>query len=249
MVTAVSTSIGAQKGLLIRNRAAFENARNIDTVIFDKTGTLTEGQFGVTDVMGNEISEDELLELAYALESQSEHPIAKGIVREGRRRNLELKEVTGFENLTGKGLMGIIGGRHIMVVSPGYLRSEGLSFHEREYEALAEEGKTVVFVLEGNKLLGYIALSDIVRDTAKEAINTLRKMNIVNILKLSRATYQKMIQNLIWATGYNAVALPLAAGVLYQQGIVISPALGAVFMSVSTIVAAINARLLKIDKK
>lgn len=342
LVTAVSTSIGAQKGLLIRNRVAFENARNIDTVVFDKTGTLTEGEFGVTDLLGIETSEDELIELAYALESQSEHPIAKGITREGKRRNLELKEVADFENLTGKGLMGVIGSRHIRIVSPGYLRNEGLSFDEIKYEALAEEGKTVVFILEENKLLGFIALSDIIRDAAKDAINTLREMNIdsymitgdnsraanyignklgidkvysevlphekaqkideihenhknvamtgdgvndapalaksdlgiaigagtdvaietadiilvrsnpldvVNIIKLSRATYRKMIQNLIWATGYNAVALPLAAGVLYQQGIVISPALGAVLMSVSTTVVAINARLLKIDRK
>ena len=341
LVTAVSTSIGAQKGLLIRNRAAFENARNIDTVVFDKTGTLTEGEFGVTDVIANQISEGELLDLAYALESQSEHPIAKGIAREGKRKNLQLKEVKDFENLTGKGLMGNVDGRHIMVVSPGYLKTENIGFDEKKYEELAKQGKTVVFIIEENKLLGFIALSDIVRETAKEAISTLKEMGIdsymitgdnsraaafigeqlnidkvysevlphekalkideihgnhkkvamtgdgvndapalaksdlgiaigagtdvaietadiilvksnpldvVNILKLSRATYRKMVQNLIWATGYNAVALPLAAGVLYQQGIVISPALGAVLMSVSTTVVAINARLLKIDK-
>ncbi len=340
LVTAVSTSIGAQKGLLIRNRAAFENARNIDTVVFDKTGTLTEGEFGVTDVISNQLPEGELLELAYALESQSEHPIAKGIAREGKRKNLQLKEVKDFENLTGKGLMGNVDGMHIMVVSPGYLKTENIGFDEKKYEELAKQGKTVVFIIEENKLLGFIALSDIVRETAKEAISTLKEMGIdsymitgdnsraaafigeqlnidkvysevlphekalkideihgnhkkvamtgdgvndapalaksdlgiaigagtdvaietadiilvksnpldvVNILKLSRATYRKMVQNLIWATGYNAVALPLAAGVLYQQGIVISPALGAVLMSVSTTVVAINARLLKID--
>lgn len=339
LVTAVSTSIGAQKGLLIRNRAAFENARNIDTVVFDKTGTLTEGEFGITDIIGNQLPKDELLILAYALESQSEHPIAKGIAREGKRKDLKLKEVTDFQNLTGKGLMGTVAGRSIMIVSPGYLRNEGIEFDESKYEDLAREGKTVVFILEQNNLLGFIALSDIIRETAKEAISTLKEMGIdsymitgdnrraaayigekliidkvysevlphekaqkideihlnhkkvamtgdgvndapalaksdlgiaigagtdvaietadiilvksnpldvVNILKLSRATYRKMVQNLIWATGYNAVALPLAAGVLYQQGIVISPALGAVLMSVSTIVVAINAKLLKL---
>jgi Cu2+-exporting ATPase len=339
LVTAVSTSIGARKGLLIRNRAAFENARKIDTVVFDKTGTLTEGKFGVTDIVGNGISEDELLTIAYALESQSEHPIAKGIAEEGKRRNLELKEVTDFKNLTGKGLKANVDGRSILIVSPGYLKENGIAFDEKKYAELAAEGKTVVFVLEHDIMLGFIGLSDIVREAAKEAVSTLKAMNIdsymitgdnsraasyigarlnidkiysevlphekalkieeiqsgkkkvamtgdgvndapalaksdlgvaigagtdvaietadiilvksnpldvVNILKLSRATYRKMIQNLIWATGYNAAAIPLAAGVLYQQGIVISPALGAMLMSVSTIVVAINAKLLKL---
>lgn len=339
LVTAVSTSIGAKKGLLIRNRAAFENARKINTVVFDKTGTLTEGQFGITDIQEKQGTKNELLELAYALESQSEHPIAKGIVRAGIKSGLSRKEVQEFQNITGKGLMGIIDGKHILIVSPGYLRNENIAFDEKQYEGLAQQGKTVVFVIEGNQVLGFIALTDIVRETAKEAIQTLKEMNIdsymitgdnsrvasyvgeqlkidqvyaevlphekalkideirinnrkvamtgdgindapalaksdlgiaigagtdvaietadiilvksnpldvVNILKLSRATYRKMVQNLIWATAYNAIALPLAAGVLYKQGIIISPAFGAVLMSLSTIVVAINARLLKI---
>lgn len=339
LVTAVSTSIGAKKGLLIRNRAAFENARRINTVVFDKTGTLTEGQFGVTDIQATKTTQNELIELAYALESHSEHPIAKGIVREAAKLDLPLKEVKDFQNLTGKGLMGTIDGRHIMVVSPGYLRSENISFDESQYEDLAQQGKTVVFVIEETKLLGFIALTDIIRETAKEAISTLKAMEIesyiltgdnsrvasyvgeqlkiskvyaevlphekalkieeihrdnkrvamtgdgindapalaksdlgiaigagtdvaietadiilvksnpldvVSILKLSRATYRKMVQNLIWATAYNAIALPLAAGILYNQGIVISPAFGAVLMSLSTIIVSINARLLKI---
>jgi Cu2+-exporting ATPase len=340
LVTAVSTSIGAQKGLLIRNRANFENARKIDTVVFDKTGTLTKGEFGVTDIQETTISKNQLLEIAYALESQSEHPIALGIVREAERLNLKLKEVSDFLNITGRGLMGKIDDKMIKIVSPGYLKTENISLDEVKYEALANQGKTVVFVIENNKLLGFIALGDTVRETAKEAIRTLKEMKIdsymitgdnsraaayigkqlnidkvyaevlpnekalkideihndkkfvamigdgvndapalaksdlgiaigagtdvaietadiilvksnpldvVNILKLSRATYQKMIQNLFWATAYNLVALPLAAGVLYNQGIVISPAMGAVFMSLSTIIVSINARLLKID--
>jgi Cu2+-exporting ATPase len=248
--------------------------------------------------------------------------------------------VTGFQNLTGIGLKAVVDGRDVLVVGPGYLRSEKITFDEPNYERLAGEGKTVVFVLAGNKLLGYIALSDILRDTARQAVEALKAMqvesimltgdnvraaayvgtklniskviaevlpqekaskieelqregkiiamtgdgvndapalaraelgiaigagtdvaietadvilvrsnplDVVNILKLSKATYKKMIQNLIWATGYNVVALPLAAGVLYNQGIAISPAMGAVLMSLSTIIVSINARLLKID--
>jgi Cu2+-exporting ATPase len=339
LVTAVSTSIGAQKGLLIRNRAAFENARNIDTVVFDKTGTLTKGEFGVTDIQDTAVPKNELLEIAYALESQSEHPIAQGIVREAQRLGLQLKEVEEFQNITGQGLWGKIDGKIIKIVSPGFIRAANIGFDEEKYEILASQGKTVVFVLEDNRLLGFIALGDKVRETAKEAISSLKEMKIdsymitgdnsraagyigkllnidkvyaevlpqekalkideihkskkivamtgdgvndapalaksdlgiaigagtdvaietadiilvksnpldvVNILKLSRATYRKMIQNLIWATAYNLVALPLAAGILYNQGIIISPAMGAVFMSLSTIIVAVNARLLKI---
>jgi Cu2+-exporting ATPase len=340
LVTAVSTSIGAKRGLLIRDRSAFENARKINSVVFDKTGTLTKGEFGITDIKAIDRSEDELLAIAYSVESNSEHPIAKGIVNEGKKRNLKLREVSDYKNLTGKGLLASIDDKEIMVVSPGYIKSKEIKFDEQHYEELAQQGKTVVFVLENNKLIGYLALSDIIRETAIEAVDTLRSMGIesimltgdnqrvasyvgkklnldtviaevlphekseridelirkgkkvamtgdgvndapslaradlgiaigagtdvaietadiilvksnpldvVNIIKLSKATYRKMIQNLIWATGYNLIALPLAAGILYNQGIVISPALGAVFMSLSTIIVAINARLLKID--
>lgn len=339
LVTAVSTSIGAQKGLLIRNRAAFENARNIDTVVFDKTGTLTKGEFGVTDIQDTAVSKNELLEIAYALESQSEHPIAQGIVREAQRLGLQLKEVKEFQNITGQGLRGKIDGKIMKIVSPGFIRTENIDFDEEKYEILANQGKTVVFVLEEDRLQGFIALGDTVRESAKEAISSLKEMKIdsymitgdniraaayigkqlnigkvyaevlpqekalkiaeihdsgrmvamtgdgvndapalaksdlgiaigagtdvaietadiilvksnpldvVNILKLSRATYRKMVQNLIWATAYNLVALPLAAGILYDQGIIISPAMGAVLMSLSTIIVAVNARLLKI---
>jgi Cu2+-exporting ATPase len=340
LVTAVSTSIGAKRGLLIRNRNAFENARKLNSVVFDKTGTLTEGAFGVTDIRAINNTEDELISIAYSVESNSEHPIAKGIVNEGKKRNLKRTEVNDYLNLPGKGLQATIDEKRVMVVSPGYMKSQDYEFDVEHYEELAQQGKTVVFVLENENLIGYIALSDIIRGTAKEAISTLREMNIesimltgdnqkvasyvgkilnidtviaevlpqeksekidellrkgrkvamtgdgvndapslakadlgiaigagtdvaietadiilvksnpldvVNIIKLSRATYKKMIQNLIWATGYNIIALPLAAGVLYNQGILISPALGAVFMSLSTVIVAINAKFLKID--
>ncbi len=340
LVTAVSTSIGAKSGLLIRDRSAFENARKINSVVFDKTGTLTEGEFGITDLVAIKRPEDELLAIAYSVELNSEHPIAKGIVKEGKKRNLARREVHHYQNLTGMGLQASIDDQDIMIVGPRYVKDHQIEFDEDHYEALAQQGKTVIFILEGNKLIGYIALSDIIRETAKEAVDTLRSMGIesimltgdnqrvasyvgeklnmdtiiaevlphekseiidelikkgrkvamtgdgvndapslakadlgiaigagtdvaietadiilvksnpldvVNIIKLSKATYRKMVQNLMWATGYNVVALPLAAGILYNQGIIISPALGAGLMSLSTIIVAVNARFLKID--
>ena len=342
LVTSVSTSLAAKNGLLIRNRAAFENARNLDTVVFDKTGTLTEGSFGVTDIQADCVSQDELLAIAASVEANSEHPIARGIVEAGKGRKLAALRVTDYQNLTGEGLRTSVDGRPVKIVSPGYLKREGIAFDEKTYSHLAKEGKTVVFILRGSKLLGFIALSDVVRPTAKEAVDELKQMgvtsimltgdnqraadyaarqldiskvfaevlpgdkaskidalhrdgrrvamtgdgvndapslakadlgiaigagtsvaietadvilvksnplDVVSILRLSRATFKKMVQNLIWATAYNVVALPLAAGVLYYQGVVISPAAGAVLMSLSTIIVAINARLLKLPEK
>lgn len=339
LVTSVSTSLAAKNGLLIRNRAAFENARNLDTVVFDKTGTLTEGSFGVTDIKADSVSEDDLLAIAASVEENSEHPIARGIVEAGKSRELAMLRVTDYQNLTGEGLRASVDGRPVKIVSPGYLKREGIAFDEKSYSSLAGEGKTVVFILRENKLLGFIALSDVARPTAKEAVDELKQMevasimltgdnqraadyvarqldinqvfaevlpgdkaskidelhrdgrrvamtgdgvndapslakadlgiaigagtsvaietadvilvksdplDVVGILKLSRATFKKMVQNLIWATAYNVVALPLAAGVLYYQGVVISPAAGAMLMSLSTIIVAINARLLKL---
>lgn len=342
LVTSVSTSLAAKNGLLIRNRAAFENARNLDTVVFDKTGTLTDGSFGVTDIQADCVSQDELLAIAASVEANSEHPIARGIVEAGKDRKLASLRVTDYQNLTGEGLRATVDGQPVKIVSPGYLKREGVAFDEKAYSSLAKEGKTVVFILRDNKLLGFIALSDVVRPTAKEAVDELKQMDVtsimltgdnqraadyaarqldiskvfaevlpgdkaskidalhrdgrrvamtgdgvndapslakadlgiaigagtsvaietadvilvksnpldvVGILKLSRATFKKMVQNLIWATAYNVVALPLAAGVFYYQGVVISPAAGAVLMSLSTIIVAINARLLKLPKK
>ena len=342
LVTSVSTSLAAKNGLLIRNRAAFENARNLDTVVFDKTGTLTEGSFGVTDIQADCVSQDELLAIAASVEANSEHPIARGIVEAGKGRKLAALRVTDYQNLTGEGLRASVDGRPVKIVSPGSLKREGIAFDEKTYSHLAKEGKTVVFILRDSKLLGFIALSDVVRPTAKEAVDELKQMgvtsimltgdnqraadyaarqlniskvfaevlpwdkaskidalhrdgrrvamtgdgvndapslakadlgiaigagtsvaietadvilvksnplDVVSILRLSRATFKKMVQNLIWATAYNVVALPLAAGVLYYQGVVISPAAGAVLMSLSTIIVAINARLLKLPEK
>ena len=339
LVVAVSTSLTAQNGLLIRDRAAFERARGLNAVIFDKTGTLTEGRFGVSDVVPlGALQQDEILAFAAALESQSEHPIAAGIVRAAQERRLERKPVSDFRNITGEGAEAIVEGRQVRVVSPGHLRRMGMEVDSAEVRRLAEQGKTVVFVLVDGALVGAIALADIVRPESRAAIEGLKALRIrclmltgdaeavarsvaqelelddyfaevlphekaakvrevkaggltvamvgdgVNdapalvesdlgiaigagtdvaiesadvvlvrsdprdvfaILALSRATYAKMVQNLLWATGYNAVAIPLAAGVGYAWGLVLTPALGAAFMSLSTVIVAINAKLLE----
>ena len=339
LVVAVSTSLTAQNGLLIRDRAAFERARGLNAVIFDKTGTLTEGRFGVSDVVPlGALQQDEILAFAAALESQSEHPIAAGIVRAAQERRLERKPVSDFRNITGEGAEAIVEGRQVRVVSPGHLRRTGIEVDSAEVRRLAEQGKTVVFVLSTARSIGAIALADIVRPESRPAIEGLKALRIrclmltgdaeavarsvaqelelddyfaevlphekaakvrevkaggltvamvgdgVNdapalvesdlgiaigagtdvaiesadvvlvrsdprdvfaILALSRATYAKMVQNLLWATGYNAVAIPLAAGVGYAWGLVLTPALGAAFMSLSTVIVAINAKLLE----
>lgn len=339
LVVAVSTSLAAGNGLLIRDRSAFESARNINAVIFDKTGTLTEGRFGVTDVvtLGGALDREELLRLAAAVEAHSQHPIAAGIVAAVEK----VPPVEGFTSITGKGAEGRVEGREVKVVSPGYLRENGIVMSDARIGELRAQGKTVVFILVDGALEGAIALADIIRPESREAIARLRAMGIqsmmltgdnrdvaawvageigldeyfaevlpqekaakvkevqsrgmivamtgdgvndapalaqadvgiaigagtdvavetadivlvrsnpldvVAIVDLARSTYGKMVQNLWWATGYNAIAIPLAAGVLYGMGIILSPAVGAVLMSLSTIVVAINARLLKLRR-
>lgn len=339
LVVAVSTSISAKQGLLIRNRADFEGARNLDAVVFDKTGTLTQGEFGVTDIVpaGNYTGE-EVLQLAAAIEQNSEHPIATGIVKSAKEYGLTIGRVSDFESITGKGIQGTVDGQKVNVVSPGYVNSNQLNYNEKQFNDLSEEGKTVVFVLVEDRLAGMVALADIVRTTAKEAVAALKEKGIhsimltgdnlkvanwvakqvgidevyaevlpndkahqvqqikdsgrrvamtgdgvndapalatadlgiaigagtdvametadvvlvrsnpndvVTLIDLSKKTYRKLVQNLWWATGYNIFAIPLAAGVLAPWGFVISPAIGAVFMSLSTIIVAINAKLLK----
>ena len=339
LVVAVSTSISAKQGLLIRNRADFEGARNLNAVVFDKTGTLTKGEFGVTDIVANgQYTDEEVLMLAAAIEQNSEHPIAAGIVKTAREKGVAIGKVSDFESITGKGIQGKVNGQKVNVVSPGYVNSNKISYNQEKFNELSEEGKTVVFVLAEDKLAGMIALADIVRETAKEAVATLKEKGIhsimltgdnqkvanwvakqvgidevyaevlpddkanqikkikekgwkvamtgdgvndapalatadlgiaigagtdvametadvvlvksnpndvVVLIDLSKKTYRKMVQNLWWATGYNILAIPLAAGVLAPWGILVSPAIGAVFMSLSTIIVAINAKLLK----
>lgn len=341
LVNTVSTSIAARNGLLIRNRVQFEDGRQINRIVFDKTGTLTEGKFGVTDDLPAEgVSENELLSLAASVESQSEHPIARGIVQKADGLGLTLQPVTDFEALPGQGLRARVEGVGVSVLSPGAIRQAGLSFDEQRFNQWTAEGKTVVFVLKENTLQGMIALADIIRPSSFEVIKQLNQQNIepimitgdnrqvanyvgkqlgmaqifaevlpnqksgyikdlkqgnktvamvgdgindapalaesdlgiaigagtdvaietadvilvnsnprdvLNVIKLSKSTYSKMIQNLVWALGYNVIAIPLAAGVLESRGIVITPALGALAMSLSTIIVAFNARALKIE--
>ncbi|GJQ21786.1 MAG: heavy metal translocating P-type ATPase [Bacteroidia bacterium] len=335
LVVAVSTAVSAGNGLLIRNRSAFEKARTIDAVVFDKTGTLTEGRFGVTDVvsLSKDINEQEMLRLAASLEGQSEHPIAQGIARhfEGQKAR-----VSGFRSLTGRGVEGNVDGRRVMVTSTSFARESSWDIKDERVETLLAQGKTVVVVAVDGKPVGVIALADMIRPEAKDAVLVLRERglkammltgdnarvaqwvsreiglnefmaevlpdqkalkiqeiqsrgmtvamvgdgindapalaqadvgiaigagtdvavetadvilvnndprDVTAILDLARTTHRKMVQNLVWATGYNVVALPLAAGVLFDQGILLSPALGAVLMSLSTVVVAINARM------
>ena len=343
LVVAASTALSASNGLLIRDRSAFERARLLQAVVFDKTGTLTEGRFGVTNIISlGEQTEDELLRNAASLESQSEHPIAAGVVRGAKEKGLSFPVPHDFKAIPGKGAEATVDGKLVKIVSPGYLREHGLGVDDSRVQELAAEGKTVVYVLVGEQVKGAIALADIIRPESRQALNALKEMGIqvmmltgdssavarwvarelelddffaevlpdqkaaklqevksrgltvamtgdgvndapalvqadvgiaigagtdvaiesadivlvrsdprdvVSIVQLARATYRKMVQNLLWATGYNVVAIPLAAGVLYQQGILLSPAAGAMLMSLSTVIVAINARLLRLPSK
>ncbi len=340
LVVAVSTAISARNGLLIRNRTAFERARNIEAMIFDKTGTLTKGEFGITDtlVFSDELDEEELLTYAASLEARSEHPIAKGITDATDERF----DMEDFQAIPGKGAQATVNGRDVKVVSPGYLQEQEISIDDNRIEALSSQGKTIVYVLIDGELKGAIALADIIRPESSRAIARLKEMGVqammltgdneqvarwvadeiglddyfaevlpdekadkvkevqsrglivgmtgdgvndapalatadvgmaigagtdvavetadiimvrsnpmdaVAVFALSRATYRKMIQNLAWATGYNVFAIPLAAGVLYSYGILLSPAVGALVMSLSTVIVAVNARFLNVESE
>ena len=177
LVVAVSTALSAKNGLLIRNRNAFEQARNIQAIIFDKTGTLTKGEFGVTETISfnNEYDEKEILKYAASLESESEHPIAQGIVKSSNDK-YELKD---FNSIPGKGAEGKVNGKDVKVVSPGYLEENKIEIEQKEkIEQLSRQGKTVVFLLVDNKLTGAITLADIIREESKEAIKQLKEVGI-----------------------------------------------------------------------
>jgi P-type Cu2+ transporter len=180
LVVAVSTAISAKNGLLIRNRTSFERARNIQAVIFDKTGTLTQGKFGVTDtiILDGEMDENELLSYAAAVESRSEHPIAKGITNAVDKHD----DVKDFQAIKGKGVEGTVNDQKITIASPGYLKELKLSAENEKLDELSSQGKTVVYVIIDDKLKGAIALADIIRDESKEAIKKLKKMGIQAIM-------------------------------------------------------------------
>ncbi len=337
LVVAISTSISAQKGLLIRNRTAFENSRKISLLAFDKTGTLTHGDFGVSEFksISDDLSDKEVLKYAAALENKSEHPLAMAIVQKAQDKEIDLPEVSNFSSITGKGIEAKVEQKKVKVVSPQYLEENNL---KKPDDVEAKGMETLVYVVIDDATAGYIILADKIRDESYEAIKTLKNNDIkvvmmtgdnekvakavsdelglddyfadilpdqklekvkefqkqgefvamtgdgindapalatadvgiavgsgtdvaaetadiilvnsnphdiVSLILFGKATYKKMIQNFIWATGYNVVAIPLAAGVLYSAGILINPALGALLMSLSTVVVAINAQLLK----
>src|SRR5699024_4544135 len=183
LVVAVSTSISANKGLLLRNRANFENARNLNAVVFDKTGTLTEGKFGITDIIPSEgYTEEDVLVWGASLEQNSEHPIATGIVNSALEKGIELKTISEFNSMTGKGIEGIIDGKKVNAVSPGFVNSQQMEYDTQTFNELSEVGKTVIFVLLDDEIIGMIALADIIRESAKDAISELKEKGVHSIM-------------------------------------------------------------------
>jgi Cu2+-exporting ATPase len=334
--------MGANNGILVRDRFALEEARQIDTVIFDKTGTLTKGEFGVVGTVAvNGHDENEVLALAAALEGDSEHTIARGIRNKAEELDVSLPEVSNFEAIKGRGVRAASKGSDVYIGGPRMLEMLKLSLPQKlaDFENIAsEKGQSVVHVIQEHEIIGSLALADVIREESQQVINKLHQMGIevfmltgdskavasavaaelnidqffaevlpedkdkkvmglqdkgkqvamvgdgvndapaltradvgiaigggtdiavesaglilvksnpldvVKIFALSRASYRKMIQNLIWASAYNVVALPLAAGVLAPIGILLSPAVGALLMSLSTVIVAINAQLLR----
>jgi len=342
LVIAITTSMAASNGILVRDRLALEESREIDVIIFDKTGTLTSGEFGVADMLAAEgWEQDEALALAAAVESDSEHTIARGIRGAAEHRGLSLPETHGFEAIKGRGVRANYDGRTIHVGGPRLLEMLELEQSERLQQFADEagqKGQTVTYLVEDGQIAAALALADLVRPESKEAVKRLQELgfevamltgdsedvaravaeelgidtyfaevlpehkdqkvselqeqgqkvamvgdgindapalvradvgiaigsgtdvavesagiilvqnnplDVVKIVQLSKATYRKMLQNLAWATGYNVIALPLAAGVLAPVGILLSPAVGALVMSLSTVIVAVNAQLLR----
>jgi P-type Cu2+ transporter len=342
LVIAISTEQAARAGVLIKNRMALERMRTIDVVLFDKTGTLTKGEPELKDIAGTDgVSREELLALAAAVESDSEHPVARAIVRAARNQELDIPRATGFTSMTGRGVRASVDGRNVAVGGPALLKElgttepDGLAATTR---AWMDRGAAVLHIVDGNRILGAMSLEDAVRDESSQAVAALQNRGIkvamitgdarqvaeavaselkidevfaevlpadkgkkvaelqarglkvamvgdgvndspalaraevgiaigagtdvamesagvvlagndpravLSMVDLSRASYRKMWQNLVWATGYNIISVPLAAGVLAFAGVVLSPAAGAVLMSASTIVVALNAQLLR----
>lgn len=342
LVIAISTSLGAQNGLLVKDRLALERARTLDMVIFDKTGTLTRGSPAVSGTApAPGVSENDLLARAAAVEANSEHPLAKAIVAEARRRQLSNSDATDFEALPGRGAQARVGGKTIVVGGPRLLlHTKAVVPPEIEKVTTdwSDKGKTVTYVVEEERLLGALALEDEIRPESREAVEELHQLglqvamitgdskkvadsvahyigidrvaaevlpaekasavkgfqangakvamvgdgvndapalatadvgiaigagtdvaiesagvvlvrsdprDVVGAIQLSRATYRKMIQNLVWATGYNLVAIPVAGGLLVRWGLDLPMSVGAVAMSLSTIIVAANAQTLR----
>jgi Cu2+-exporting ATPase len=342
LVIAISTSLSARGGLLVRDRSALERAREIDVVVFDKTGTLTLGELGVVGLATPDgPGEQRALAVAAGLESQSEHALARAVVAEAERRGVDPAKVEKFEALKGRGVRGRLDGAEVYLGGPRMLESLDAKLADELAAASgrwAGEGKTVVSLVEEGRVTAVFALADVVREESKEAVARLKERGIavamitgdseevarwvageldldeffaqvlpedkarrvndlqhggrvvamvgdgvndapalvqadvgiaigagtdvaiesadvilvrddprdvVRVIELSRASYRKMIQNLVWATGYNAVAIPLAAGLAAPWGILLPPAVGSLLMSLSTVIVAANAQLLR----
>lgn len=342
LVVAISTTLGARNGLLVRDRRGLEEARNLGIVIFDKTGTLTLGEFRVVEMaVADGESEEDMLRIAAGVEAESEHPIARGIVRTAVDRKLDVPPADEFRALTGMGIAASVAGIEYRMGGPLLLQMEGTQVADtlrKAAEAAANRGQAAIYLLRGSKALAVFAVADAIREESREAVRALHQRGIkvamltgdaqavadavaaelgidtvfaqvlpkdkaskvkelqaqgkkvamvgdgVNdapalamadvgiaigagtdvaveaghivlvrsdprdipkIITLSAATYRKMLQNLWWAAGYNIVAIPLAAGLLAAWGVLLTPAVGAVLMSASTVVVAINAQLLR----
>jgi Cu2+-exporting ATPase len=344
LVIAISTTLAARSGLLVRNRRGLEEARNLNVVVFDKTGTLTTGAFGVVEIATVDgVTQEEALRLAAAVEADSEHSIAQGIVRTAKERGIEVRSAEAFQALAGKGAKARVDGRDLYIGGPAMISARSLEVPAqlRELsERAAQRGQASIYLANDRGVLAAFAVADVVRPESKDAVRALHDRGIevvmmtgdardvaqavaselgirtvfaevlpeqkasrieelkrtgkrvgmvgdgVNdapalvaadvgiaigagtdvaveagdivlvrndprdvprIIDLSKASYRKMIQNLWWAAGYNIVAIPLAAGVLASRGVLLSPAIGAVLMSASTVIVAINAQLLRRD--
>lgn len=342
LVVAISTTLGATNGLLVRDRRGLEEARNLDIVIFDKTGTLTLGEFRVVDMSTVEgVSEEEALRIAAGVESESEHPIARGIVNTAEKRKLEIPAADEFRALRGKGVAATVEGVEYHLGGPALLKAEKAAVppaFDRASKDADQRGQAAIYLLRDGNVIALFAVADAIRDESREAVQALHRRGITvamltgdaqavadtvageigidtvyaevlpedkaskvkelqaggkkvamvgdgvndapalatadigiaigagtdvaveaghivlvrsdprdipRIVTLSRATYGKMVQNLWWAAGYNIVAIPLAAGVLAGWGVLLTPAVGAVLMSASTVIVAINAQLLR----
>ncbi|MEO6059481.1 MAG: heavy metal translocating P-type ATPase [Candidatus Limnocylindria bacterium] len=342
LVVAISTTLGARNGLLVKDRLALERAKDLQVIIFDKTGTLTRGEPVLAAVAAAAgIDEGQMLSLAAAVEADSEHPLARAVVRGAQLRGIDPASATTFESLPGRGARATIDGRQVHVGGPRLLADLGAAIPpELETHAVGwnQEGRTVLYVLDGTEVVGAVAVEDEIRPESVEAVQRLHKMglrvamitgdaqvvadsvarrigidevaaqvlpadkadavmrfqsggvrvamvgdgvndapalaqadvgiaigagtdvavesagivlvrndprDVAAAIHLSRATYRKMIQNLVWATGYNVIAIPVAAGVLAPWGLILPMSIGALVMSISTIVVAANAQLLR----
>jgi Cu2+-exporting ATPase len=337
LVIAISTSLGARNGLLVKDRLALERARTLDTVICDTTGTLTKGEPVLVDVAAGSADVERVLGLAASVEADSEHPLARAIVEGARQRAVETRRATDFEALAGRGAHAMVHGHDVFVGGPRMLADQGLSPHPHAAD-WDRQGRTVLHVVVDGAVAGIVAVEDEIRPESKEAIEDLHRLgvrvamitgdseavaasvakrlgiddfaaqvlpsdkadavrsfqaggrtvamvgdgvndapalatadvgiaigagtddavesagivlvrsdprDVVSAIELSRATYSKMIQNLVWATGYNLVAIPVAAGLFVPWGIDLPMAVGAIAMSASTIIVAANAQLLR----